>query len=60
MDGGGGGQIGWVWEWSGVGWWSMTAKLVIGGGGQIGQCVGEVGLGCLWISDEGGVELIFA
>ena len=54
MDGGGGGQIGWVWEWSGVGWWSMTAKLVIGGGGQIGQCVGEVGLGCLWISDEGG------
>ena len=22
--------------------------------------IGEVGLGCLWIGDEGGVELIFA
>ena len=22
----GGGHIGWVWGWSGVGWWSMAAK----------------------------------
>ena len=26
MDGGGGSQIGWVWGWSGVGWWSVAAK----------------------------------
>ena len=26
MDGGGGGQIGWVWGWSGVGWWSVAAS----------------------------------
>ena len=43
MDGGSGSQIGWVWGWSGVGWWSMAARSVIGGGGQIGQCVGEPG-----------------
>ena len=26
MDGGG--QIGWVWGWSGVGWWSVAARSV--------------------------------
>ena len=70
MDGGGGGQIGWVWGWSGVAWWSMAAITAIDGGGQ---CVGEPGgalpaVGCQdrsssmhgwrserWISDEGGV-----
>ena len=26
MDGGGGGQIGWVWGWSGVGWWSVASS----------------------------------
>ena len=26
VDGGGGGQIGWVWGWSGVGWWSVAAR----------------------------------
>ena len=26
MDGGGSGQIGWVWGWSGVGWWSMATS----------------------------------
>ena len=31
-----GGQIGWVWGWSGVGWWSVVARSAIGGGGQIG------------------------
>lgn len=25
----GGNQIGWVWGWSGVGWWSMVAKSVM-------------------------------
>ena len=39
-------------EW---GWWSGLARSVIGGGGQIGQCIGEVGLECLWIGDEGRV-----
>ena len=39
----GGGQIRWVWGWNGVAWWSVVARLVIGGGGQIGQCVGELG-----------------
>ena len=24
----GGGQIGWVWGWSGVGWWSVAARSV--------------------------------
>ena len=43
MDGGGGGQIEWVWGWSGVGCWSIAAKSAISGGGQIGQCVGELG-----------------
>ena len=70
VDGGGSGQIGWVWGWSGVGWWSVEAKSAIGGGGQ---CVGEPGGarptdGCQdrslsvhgwrlerWIGDEGGV-----
>ena len=41
MDGGGGGQIGWVWGWSGVGWWLVAARSAIDGGGQIGQCIGE-------------------
>ena len=36
MDGGRGGQIGWVWGWSGMGWWSVVAKSTIGGGSQIG------------------------
>ena len=40
VDGGGGGQIGWVWGWSGVGWRSMAARSTIGGGSQ---CVGEPG-----------------
>ena len=40
VDGGGGGQIGWVWGWSGMGWWSVAARLAIGGGDQ---CVGEPG-----------------
>ena len=26
MDGGDGDQIGWVWAWSGVGWWSVAAS----------------------------------
>ena len=70
VDGGGGGQIGWVSGWSGVGWWSMAARSAIGGGGQ---CVGEPGgalpaVNCQdqsssmhgwrserWIGDEGGV-----
>ena len=26
MDGGGGGQIRWVWGWSGVGWWSVATS----------------------------------
>ena len=34
---------------------AAVARLAIGGGGQIGHCVGEVGFGCLWIDDEGGV-----
>ena len=69
VDGGGDGQIGWVWGWSGVGWWLVAARLAIGGGGQ---CVGEPGgarpaVGCQdrsslvhgwrserWIGDEGG------
>ena len=34
VDGGGGGQIWWVWGWSGVGWWSVAARSAIGGGGQ--------------------------
>ena len=56
MNGGdGGGQIGWVWGWSGVGLWLVAARSEIGGGGQIGQCIGEVGLDCLWIGDEGRV-----
>ena len=25
----GGGQIGWVWGWSGVGWWLVTARSVM-------------------------------
>ena len=37
----GGGQIGCVWGWSGVGWWSVVAKSAIGGGSQISQGVGE-------------------
>ena len=24
----GGGQLGWVWGWSGVGWWSVAARSV--------------------------------
>ena len=70
VDGGGGSQIGWVWRWSGVAWWSMAARTTIGGGDQ---CVGEPSgalpaVGCQdrsssmhgwrserWISDEGGV-----
>ena len=81
MDGGGGSQIGWVWGWSGVGWWSVAARsanalessvehglrLVVKIGAQpvlieaqpvlVGAwlAIGEVGLGCLWIGDEGGV-----
>ena len=26
VDGGRGGQIKWVWGWSGVGWWLMAAR----------------------------------
>ena len=37
----GGGQIGWVWGWSGVGWWSVAAKSAISSGGQISQGVRE-------------------
>ena len=74
MDGGGGSQIGWVWGWSGVGWWSVAAKstnaleslvehglrLVVKIGAQpvlvsAWLAIEEVGLGCLWIGDEGGV-----
>ena len=40
VDGGSGGQIGWVWGWSEVGWWLVAARSVIGGGGQ---SVGEQG-----------------
>ena len=33
VDGGGSDQIGWVWGWNGVGWWSVEARSAIGGGG---------------------------
>ena len=70
MDGGGNSQIGWVWGWNGVGWWSVAARSAISGGGQ---CIGEPSgawpaIGCQdrslsvhgwrskrWNGDEGGV-----
>ena len=74
MDGGGSGQIKWVWGLSGVGWWPVAARSanaleslvehdlwsVVKIGAQVVLvdallAIGEVGLGCLWIGDEGRV-----
>ncbi|KAK9984823.1 hypothetical protein SO802_034348 [Lithocarpus litseifolius] len=38
-----GGQIGWAWGWSGMSWWSVVARSVIDGDGQISQGIGEPG-----------------
>ena len=39
--------------------WVVTTRTRCGKGGSR-LAIGNVGLGCLWIGDEGGVESIFA
>ena len=50
---------GWQSENESGGSWVVMTRTRCGRGGSW-LVIGEVGLGCLWIGDEGGVESIFA